>query len=138
MHAPGIGICEFGPFRLDPVERILSGEGNAVALSPKAFDLLIALVSKAGRVVSKDELMREVWPDTFGEENNLTVSISALRKALAGTNSDQDYIQTVSRAGYRFVASVRQASGLAALAPGSADVAETDSEVIVGREAELR
>jgi len=75
MHAPGIGIYEFGPFRLDPVERILSGEGNAVALSPKAFDLLIALVSQAGRVVSKDELMREVWPDTFVEENNLTVNI---------------------------------------------------------------
>src|SRR6202046_4964514 len=80
MHAPGIGIYEFGPFRLDPVERILSGEGNAVALSPKAFDLLIALVSQAGRVVSKDELMREVWPDTFVEENNLTVNFRLCEK----------------------------------------------------------
>ena len=123
------GIYEFGPFRLDPVERMLSGEGHAVALSPKVFDLLIALVSKAGRVVDKDELMREVWPDTFVEENNLTVNISALRKALAGTNSDQDYIQTVPRRGYRFVASVRQASESAPLAPGGADVAETDSKL---------
>ena len=112
---------------------MLSGEGQAVALSPKALDLLIALVSKAGHVVDKDDLMREVWPGTFVEENNLTVNISALRKALAGTTSDQDYIQTVPRRGYRFVASVRQAAEW-----GGADVAERDSEVIVGREPELR
>jgi len=138
MHSQEIEIYEFGPFRLDPVERMLSGEGHAIALSPKAFDLLIALVSRAGHVVHKDELMREVWPDTFVEENNLTVNISALRRALAGANSDQDYIQTVPRRGYRFVASVRQASESAPLVPGGAEATAADSEVIVGREPELR
>jgi DNA-binding winged helix-turn-helix (wHTH) protein len=58
MPVRGNAIYEFGPYRLDAMERILSGEGCAVALSPKAFDLLVALVSKAGRVVDKDELMR--------------------------------------------------------------------------------
>jgi DNA-binding winged helix-turn-helix (wHTH) protein len=83
---------------------MLVSEGQAVALSPKALNLLIALVSKAGRVVDKDELMREVWPDTFVEENNLTVNISAIRRALGGAASDQRHIQTVPRRGYRFVA----------------------------------
>jgi DNA-binding winged helix-turn-helix (wHTH) protein len=118
MNARGYGIYEFGPFRLDQAERMLSGAGQVVALSPKALDLLIALVTKAGRVVDKEELMREVWPDTFVEENNLTVNISALRRAPGSASSDQDYIQTVPRRGYRFVASVRQAAESALLAPG--------------------
>ena len=137
MNARGHGIYEFGPFRLDQAERMLSGAGQVVALSPKALDLLIALVTKAGRVVDKEELMREVWPDTFVEENNLTVNISALRRALGSASSDQDYIQTVPRRGYRFVASVRQAAESALLAPGGTASAETDSEVLVGREPEL-
>src|SRR5580693_10113547 len=101
MPAQANGIYEFGSFRLDPVERMLLSEGQVVALSPKAFDLLFVLVRKAGRVVDKDELMREVWPDTFVEENNLTVNISALRKTLGRTSADQRHIQTVPRRGYR-------------------------------------
>ena len=108
MHAQGYGVYEFGPFRLDPVERMLMGKGQVVALTPKGFDLLLALVRNAGRVVDKEELMREIWPDTFVEENNLTVNISALRKVLGEGASDQRYIQTVPRRGYRFAASVRQ------------------------------
>ena len=138
MPARGNGIYEFGSFRLDPVERMLLSEGQVVALSPKALDLLIALVSKAGRVVDKDELMREVWPDTFVEENNLTVNISALRKALGRASSDQRYIQTVPRRGYRFVASVRQTAESAPLAPRGTEAAEADSDVLVGREPEVR
>jgi DNA-binding winged helix-turn-helix (wHTH) protein len=138
MHAQGCGIYEFGPFRLDPVERMLLGEGEVVALSPKAFDLLFVLVKQAGRVVDKEELMREVWPDTFVEENNLTVNISALRKALGKASSDQRYIQTVPRRGYRFVGSVRQTGESLPLAQGRTEGAEADSDILVGREPELR
>ena len=98
---------------------MLSGAGQVVALSPKALDLLIALVTKSGRIVDKEELMREVWPHTFVEENNLTVNISALRESASRGQLDQDYIQTVPRRGYRFfVASVCQASESAPLVPG--------------------
>src|ERR1700688_951421 len=108
MHAQGCGIYEFGPFRFDPMERMLSNEGQVIPLAPKGLDLLFALIRNAGRVVAKEELMREVWPNTFVEENNLTVNISALRKMLGNGSSDQCYIQTVPRRGYRFAASVRQ------------------------------
>jgi DNA-binding winged helix-turn-helix (wHTH) protein/tetratricopeptide (TPR) repeat protein len=138
MHTRERGSYEFGPFRLDVVERMLLGEGQLVALSPKAFDLLFVLVRKAGRVVDKEELMREVWPDTFVEENNLTVNISALRKALGNGSSDKRYIQTVPRRGYRFVASVRQTAESAPLAQGRTEALETDSDILVGREPELR
>jgi DNA-binding winged helix-turn-helix (wHTH) protein len=94
MHAQGYGVYEFGPFRLDPEERMLMDKGQAVALTPKGLDLLLALVRNAGHVVGKEELMREIWPDTFVEENNLTVNISALRKLLGEGASDQRYIQT--------------------------------------------
>src|SRR5947209_18137543 len=99
MGSQGSGIYEFGPFRLDPADRVLLREGQVLALTltPKGFDLLLVLVRNAGRVVGKDELMREVWPDTFVEENNLTVTISALRKILEEGSSGQPYIQTVPR-----------------------------------------
>src|SRR5690242_17699279 len=100
-------IYEFGPFRLDATDRVLLRDGRVVGMSPKAIDLLLALVRNAGRVVPKDELMREVWPDTFVEENNLTVNISALRKILEEGSPGQPHIQTVPRRGYRFAASVR-------------------------------
>ncbi len=137
MHAPACFIYEFGPFRLDPAERLLTGDGQSVTLSPKAFDLLFTLVRNAGRMVEKDELMRKVWPDTFVEENNLTVNISALRKALAKAFSDQDYIQTVPRRGYRFAVAVRQTDQEASLRRCPAVGSETDSEFLVGREMEL-
>src|SRR6266851_1284818 len=138
MHAQGCGIYEFGPFRLDPAERMLLGEGQVLALTPKGFDLLFVLVRNAGRIVGKDELMREVWPDTFVEENNLTVNISALRKVLGEGSSDQRYIQTVPRRGYRFAASVRQSVESVSLARGRTEATEADSDSLVGREPELR
>ena len=111
-------MYEFGPFRLDPLERSLWKGGQVMALAPKGLDLLLVLVRNAGRVVDKEELMREVWRDTFVEENNLTVNISSLRKMLGNGSSDRHFIQTVPRRGYRFAASVRQsresATGFAA------------------------
>src|SRR5215471_15626987 len=109
MPERGSDTYEFGSFQLDAVERVLLGQGEVVALTPKGFDLLFVLVRNAGRVVDKEELMAEVWPHTFVEENNLTVTISALRKALGEARSGPRYIQTVPRRGYRFAASVRQA-----------------------------
>jgi DNA-binding winged helix-turn-helix (wHTH) protein/predicted ATPase len=138
MHARRYGVYEFGPFRLNPEERMLTGKGQAVALTPKGFDLLLALVRNAGHVVAKEELMREVWPDSFVEENNLTVTISALRKVLGEGASDQRYIQTVPRRGYRFAASVRQSAASGAVAQRESDTAEENSEFLVGREPELR
>src|SRR5580704_60994 len=116
MQARESCIYEFEPFRLDPLERLLLKEGQVIALTPKGLDLLLVLVRNAGRVVDKEELMREVWRDTFVEENNLTVNISALRKTLGNGSSDQRYIQTVPRRGYRFAASVRQSMESAPLA----------------------
>src|SRR5580765_4893020 len=108
MAARGSEIYEFGSFQLDPVERVLLDHGEVVSLTPKAFDLLSTLVRSSGRVVEKEDLMAEIWPDTFVEENNLTVTMSALRKALGEPRSGQSYIQTIPRRGYRFAASVRR------------------------------
>ena len=73
---------EFGPFRVDGRRRLLLREGNELRLPAKAFEILLALLEEKGRLVDKDELMRRVWPDAVVEENNLTVNMSALRKAL--------------------------------------------------------
>jgi DNA-binding winged helix-turn-helix (wHTH) protein len=77
----------FAGFRLDPVARVVERDGRPVSLTAKALDLLLALVDRRGRVVTKQELMAIVWPDTAVEENNLTVTMSALRKALGEANS---------------------------------------------------
>ncbi len=99
---------EFGPFRLEPVEHRLLRGGEQVLLAPKAFELLLYLVENHGRLVIKDQIMQAVWPGSFVEDANLTVSISALRKALGKTDDGQQYIETVPKKGYRFTASVRE------------------------------
>ena len=73
---------EFGDFILLPGERLLLCRGEPVLLTAKSFDLLVALVRRSGQLVTKDELLEEVWPNVFVQETNLTVNISALRKAL--------------------------------------------------------
>ena len=98
---------EFADFRLDLRRRRLERARELVALTPKCLDILCVLVEKPGQVVEKDELMSRVWPDSFVEEANLTQNIFLLRKALEeGANGDQ-YIETVPRRGYRFVAPIR-------------------------------
>jgi TolB-like protein/DNA-binding winged helix-turn-helix (wHTH) protein/lipopolysaccharide biosynthesis regulator YciM len=101
-------IYEFGPFLLDPTERILSCDGAIVSLTPKAFETLLCLVRNQGRVLTKDELLKQIWPDTFVEEVNLAVNISAIRKALGENPQDCRFISTVPGRGYRFVAEVRR------------------------------
>lgn len=108
MSSENSHIYEFGPFRLDAASRVLTRDGEPVALTPKAVETLLALVERCGRVVSREELMREVWPDAFVEENNLSVNVSALRKALGTTPEGKPYIETHARRGYRFAAGVRR------------------------------
>jgi DNA-binding winged helix-turn-helix (wHTH) protein/tetratricopeptide (TPR) repeat protein len=96
-------MLSFGPFRLDAARRVLWREGEVVPLTPKAVDVLAALLQRPGQVVTKDELMRQVWPETFVEEANLTVHVSALRKELRRTAGGKADIETLPRRGYRFV-----------------------------------
>lgn len=102
-------LYEFAAFRLDPAERVLTRGGLRIPLPPKAFDTLLILVGRNGHVVTKEDLLKAVWPDTFVEENNLTQHISMLRKALGQSAGEPEYIETVPRIGYRFVAPVRDA-----------------------------
>ncbi|MGH9961228.1 MAG: winged helix-turn-helix domain-containing protein, partial [Pyrinomonadaceae bacterium] len=101
---------EFGRFRLDARERVLLRDRDLVPLTPKVFEILLALVEQSGHVVEKDGLMKRVWPDTFVEEGNLTQNVSLLRKALGETPGGVQFIETISRRGYRFVATVREAT----------------------------
>jgi DNA-binding winged helix-turn-helix (wHTH) protein/TolB-like protein/Tfp pilus assembly protein PilF len=99
---------EFGRFRLKTAERVLLREGELVPLTPKVFDILVTLVEHGGQVVAKDDLMKRVWPNTFVEEGNLTQNISLLRKALGESSGGVQFIETVPRRGYRFVADTSQ------------------------------
>src|SRR5215212_4238310 len=107
----GKRLYGFGPFLLDPAERVLTREGQPVPLTPKAFDLLVVLVENGGHLLGKKDLMEAVWPDSFVEEGNLTFTISSLRKALGEDRKEHQYIETVPRSGYRFVAGVRVLKG---------------------------
>lgn len=100
-------LLEFGPYRVDPERRLLLRDQNTVPLSPKAFDLLLILVEHSGDVVSKDDLMNLLWPDTFVEESNLGQHVFQLRKALGQRTQDHTYIVTVPGRGYRFAEQVR-------------------------------
>jgi DNA-binding winged helix-turn-helix (wHTH) protein/TolB-like protein len=99
-------LYEFSRFRFDPENHLLECEGSPISLTPKAFEILIVLVENGSRLTTKEELMRKVWPDSFVEEANLTVNISALRKQLGETPDGQQYIETVPRKGYRFAVPV--------------------------------
>jgi DNA-binding winged helix-turn-helix (wHTH) protein/tetratricopeptide (TPR) repeat protein len=100
-------LYEFGPFRIDPDHRQLLRQNQPVPLQSKAFDILMVLVENSEKVVSKDDLMKSVWPDTFVEESNLAQHIFVLRKTLGDTVEEKRYIVTVPGRGYRFAETVR-------------------------------
>jgi len=102
-----VDAYQFGSFKVDAIERVLLREGQPVPITQKVFDLLLLLIENRGHVVEKDRLMKEIWPDAFVEENNLTQNISILRKVL---DDGHQYIQTVPRRGYRFVGYVKDPS----------------------------
>jgi TolB-like protein/DNA-binding winged helix-turn-helix (wHTH) protein/tetratricopeptide (TPR) repeat protein len=104
-------IYEFGPFRLIAEERQLLRDNQLVPLTPKSFDLLVVLVENSGHLLEKGELMKRIWPDSFVEEANLSVKMSELRRALGEGPNEHQYVETVPRRGYRFVAGVKERWG---------------------------
>lgn len=121
-------VYEFGPFRLIPKERQLLRGSEPVALTAKCFDLLVVLVENSGHLVEKDQLLERVWPDAFVEEANLSVGISALRRALGEAVDQPRYIQTVPRHGYRFIEPVDERWEEGPLAAPAGAAAEADPE----------
>src|ERR1041385_6086898 len=116
---------EFGPFRVDTVERVLIREGEPIFLPPKVYETLLILIRNAGHTLEKDYLLRELWPDTFVEEGNLAQNISLLRKALSNGGDDR-YIITVPRRGYRFVAPVSEVTETEMRRVDAAEIPEAD------------
>lgn len=102
---------EFGPYRLNLAERLLTRAGETIYLTPKATEILVRLVTNAGQLLERDSLLQEVWPNTFVEESNLTQNIFSLRRALGDEWTEPKYIETVARRGYRFIASARICNG---------------------------
>lgn len=108
IHKENLHFYEFGPFRLDAEERLLFRDHEVVQLTPKVVDTLFVLIENRGRLVKKDELMNAIWPETFVEESSLAQNISLLRKALGEEHGGHEYIETLPRRGYRFVADVHE------------------------------
>jgi DNA-binding winged helix-turn-helix (wHTH) protein/tetratricopeptide (TPR) repeat protein len=100
-------LYEFGPFRVDPEKETLFRAGESVSLTPKTFQILLVLIRNSNEVVTKDDLMKTVWPDTFVEEANLSRNVFMLRKALGESAQDHRYIVTVPGRGYRLAESVQ-------------------------------
>jgi DNA-binding winged helix-turn-helix (wHTH) protein/TolB-like protein/lipoprotein NlpI len=98
---------EFGPFRLDPSERQLLRAGQVMPLTPKVFDTLLLFVENNNSLLTKDEMLGRLWPDSFVEESNLAQNVSMLRRALGEQPDGKPYIETVPKRGYRFTAEVR-------------------------------
>lgn len=118
MSSQNSHFYEFGPFRVNKAEHLLTCDGLPVSLTPKAFEVLLTLVENNRHVVGKDELMRVVWPDAHVEEANITQNIFVLRKLLGAKNGGRHYIETIPRRGYRFIADVREIMDEAAILPG--------------------
>src|SRR5262245_44564365 len=116
MSLPVHQFYRFAGFTLDTDQRVLMREGKCLPLAPKVFETLLILVENQGRVLTRNELMNRLWPDTFVEEANLTFNIQQLRKSLGDDARNPVYIETIPRRGYRFVANVE-----AVLTEGSSD-----------------
>jgi TolB-like protein/DNA-binding winged helix-turn-helix (wHTH) protein/thioredoxin-like negative regulator of GroEL len=108
MERESVRYYEFGSYRLDTTERSLRCGNKTIPLAPKIFDTLLVLLENSGRVMDKKTLIELLWPDTFVEESSLSQTIFLLRKALGDLNSDRQYIKTVPKLGYRFIADVKK------------------------------
>jgi DNA-binding winged helix-turn-helix (wHTH) protein len=95
-------VYEFDDFRIDVAHLMLYHQGSEIPLVPKAVETLLALIERRGKIVSKDELLEAVWPDTVVEESNLFVYLSVLRKTLGTLQDGRPYVETLRRRGYRF------------------------------------
>jgi DNA-binding winged helix-turn-helix (wHTH) protein len=124
-------VYEFGPFRFDSAQHLLFQNGQLIQLAPKAAETLAVLLENHGQLVEKEQLMKAVWPNTFVEEANLTVHISALRRLFqdhANASGCEGYIETVPRRGYRFVAPVQERSTALEQTPQSLVVERMDAK----------
>lgn len=108
-------VYEFGPFRLNPAEKLLQRDGAPVPLTPKVFDLLLVLAENGGRLIERPALLKQIWHDAFVEEGNLSKAMCVLRRALGQEGNDGPYIETIPKRGYRFVAAVQEAQDTASL-----------------------
>lgn len=118
MNEPLKEIYEFEGFRLDVRRRLLTRGGSIIQLTPKAFETLLVLVRGGGRMLTKSEIISEVWPDVFVEEGNLAQSIFLLRRALGEAKGEHKFIVTMPGAGYYFAPRVRALDAAAAGATG--------------------
>src|SRR6516165_11014786 len=100
-------IFEFDDFRVDTGQFFLTKAGHSSPMTPTVFRILVFLLEHPGEVVTKEQLMKQVWPDSFVEEGNLNRNVSTLRKALGERPSDHRYIETIPKTGYRFITSVK-------------------------------
>lgn len=125
MAASPTRTYEFGIFRLDPVRRVLYRHDRPVQATTRALDILVTLIERRGQVVSKDDLLRLVWPDSIVHEANLTQNVFVLRKLLGERPSDRQFLLTVPGRGYRFVADVREIGDAPQPAPADAPLTAT-------------
>lgn len=125
----------FGPFRLLRLRRLLFRGDEQLALGSRGMEILLALIERPGEIVSKAEIIKRVWPDTFVEEANLRVQIAGLRRALNDESAEPLYLQTVAGRGYRFVGSL--VTAMAQPATGSVREVPRDSSKLFGRDAEV-
>src|ERR1044071_3204549 len=107
----------FRNFTLDLEKRVLLRDGDPVPLTPKAFDTLALLVRRSGHVVGKDELLEEIWADAFVEESTIAQNVFTLRKALGQGHAETQFIETVPKHGYRFIADVEVVDGATSAKP---------------------
>ncbi|MDT7806913.1 MAG: hypothetical protein QOJ70_726 [Acidobacteriota bacterium] len=121
-------VFEFDSFVLNPPERLLLHEGRPIVISPRVFDLLLALVNARGHLLEKDELLRTVWEGSFVEEGNVNRQISTLRRILGDAAGSARFIETVPKRGYRFVAPVRQLPSEESVAAFDANEIHTSAE----------
>lgn len=126
MHPAQGQVYRFGEFEVDPLARTLKHKEAIVGLSRRSFDLLLYFVQNSGRILSKDELLKNIWPDTFVDENSLAKSISVLRKALSDSFGENTFVVTLPGRGYQFAAPVELA--------GSSMVLTTDAEAALAPE----
>ncbi len=131
---------EFGPYRISSTERILYGGQNAIKLPPKIIETLLLLVENPDRVIEKEEFLQRLWPDTFVEEINLARNISLLRKTLSEGAEGQQFIETIPKRGYRFLAAVKCSLPQAAphlTEPAAQDAPLTAETVVPQAEVEM-
>src|SRR6478672_9023551 len=121
-------VYRFGDFKVDTEQKVLLHHDKPLPLTPKVFDTLLVLIENSGRIVEKEKLMSRLWPDTFVEEANLTFNIQQLRKALGDDARHPQFIETVARRGYRFIAHVEE---LASSQIVSTRIEAANSELII-------